>query len=391
VGGTRIPAQQSRVIGYFLLISLVAVIATVVAAIKVPVTLSDARTFGLLAATGIAQAELGRQVERVRQRNSGAMHINLTSVWFLPAALLLPPVLVAALVALLTTHLHVRSWYRAKQVPALRTAGNIGVITLVCYATKAAVVASGTDLAGAIIIGIPTYFVANIALAVPVRRPVRTAIGSGLENVFELATLCLGGFTALALATLPRIAVLMVVPVFILHRAVLVNQLESAARQDSKTDVLNSAGWHRLAHLEKTRAERDGTARFAVLMADLDHFKKINDGYGHLAGDAVLQAVAGLIKSTVRDRDPVGRFGGEEFVVLLCDTAESEARVVAERIRVAISRLQVTFRERTIRGLSVSIGVAMYPVAGVEIEELLHAADAAMYRAKRNGRNQVVA
>ena len=105
-------------------------------------------------------------------------------------------------------------------------------------------------------------------------------------------------------------------PVLVLHRAVLVHQLAEAARTDLKTGLLNAAAWHTQAERALSRNRRDDSPR-GVLVLDLDHFKRVNDTYGHLAGDNVLVAVADALRGEVRDRDLVGRFGGEEFVVLL--------------------------------------------------------------------------
>jgi diguanylate cyclase (GGDEF)-like protein len=127
-------------------------------------------------------------------------------------------------------------------------------------------------------------------------------------------------------------------------------------------------------------------------MVDLDHFKRVNDTYGHLAGDEVLKAVAGTMRRSVRDYDTVGRFGGEEFVVLLPGLRNRDVLATAERIRRAISQLRVPLPDSDIvlSTLSASIGVAVYPDAASGVDELVHAADAALYRAKRAGRNRVV-
>ncbi|AFG37366.1 GGDEF domain-containing protein [Spirochaeta africana] len=126
----------------------------------------------------------------------------------------------------------------------------------------------------------------------------------------------------------------------------------------------------------------------AVLMADIDHFKPINDQYGHAAGDAVLQRVGSLLNSIVRHEDLVGRYGGEEFLVILPETTASSAWTIAERIRIAISKLR--FDELHKHGITISIGLATFPDCGTDSESLLKAADAALYEAKRAGRNQVV-
>jgi diguanylate cyclase (GGDEF)-like protein len=231
-------------------------------------------------------------------------------------------------------------------------------------------------------------------LVLPARREVgrtpEALFGTWSDNGLEVATLCLGALNAVVLATLPGLVVLVFPPLLLLHRTVLVKQLEVAAHRDEKTGLYNTSGWHALA--ERTLA---ATARargtFGLLMLDLDHFKQVNDTYGHLAGDAVLKAVAQSIISAVRGRgDAVGRFGGEEFVVLLPGIAQPDIGAVAERIRRAISALQVPAGQLSITGLSVSIGIAVYPAAGASLQRLLDAADTALYHAKATGRNKVV-
>ena len=128
-------------------------------------------------------------------------------------------------------------------------------------------------------------------------------------------------------------------------------------------------------------------------MIDLDHFKKINDTYGHLTGDDVLAAVAVAITGSVRRGDIVGRFGGEEFVVLLPAIGRADVLGIAERVRQAVGELNLVISTEAgsarVSGLSVSIGVARYPDSGASLDDILRSADAALYRAKDGGRNQV--
>ena len=130
-----------------------------------------------------------------------------------------------------------------------------------------------------------------------------------------------------------------------------------------------------------------------VLLIDLDHFKAINDQYGHLAGDEMLRAVASTLTNEVRTYDLVGRFGGEEFVVLLPGTSEAETVHVAERIRRRISELIIPIGSNGATAefsqLTVSIGIAVFPDHGQDRRDVLHAADMAMYAAKAAGRNRV--
>jgi diguanylate cyclase (GGDEF)-like protein len=181
----------------------------------------------------------------------------------------------------------------------------------------------------------------------------------------------------------------------VLHRAVLVRHLEEAASIDGKTGLLNAVAWHEQAERLLQRSGRADGPR-GVLVLDLDHFKAVNDSHGHLAGDQVLAAVAGALRAEVRDRDLVGRFGGEEFVVLLAGPAAGaagELEAVAERIRRRVADLRVEIPTPdgplTVAGLTVSIGVAVAPAEGADLRTLLQIADTALYAAKRAGRNVV--
>jgi diguanylate cyclase (GGDEF)-like protein len=182
-------------------------------------------------------------------------------------------------------------------------------------------------------------------------------------------------------------------PLLVLHRAVLVKQLEELAITDQKTGLLNATAWHEGAKNELSRASRQGSI-FGVLMVDLDYFKKVNDTYGHLAGDEVLKAIARLLKDEIRDYDSAGRFGGEEFAVLIPDSTAHDIVATAERLRQRVTELDVVAPtdggEAMISGLSASIGVAIYPNSGTTLEQLMLTADSAVYTAKSNGRNQVV-
>ena len=124
---------------------------------------------------------------------------------------------------------------------------------------------------------------------------------------------------------------------------------------------------------------------FSVLLADVDHFKQYNDAHGHLAGDAVLVKVAEIFRKMTRAVDSVARYGGEEFVVMLIEAPIAVAATVAERIRARIAAEGFEGGK-----MSVSIGAAEYPAHGDTPEELIASADAAMYRAKSDGRNRIM-
>ena len=178
----------------------------------------------------------------------------------------------------------------------------------------------------------------------------------------------------------------------LLQRSLRHNRLLQDARLDFKTGLLNTATWQRHAIAEVGRAVRTRTA-LAVVLLDLDRFKLVNDTYGHLAGDQVLKEIASRLNSMLRDYDVAGRFGGEEFSIVLPQTRAVDAIRIAERIRSDIAALSIIVPgaaggERV--HVTVSIGVAALD-SGTErnLDELLAAADAALYRAKRSGRDQV--
>jgi diguanylate cyclase (GGDEF)-like protein len=167
-------------------------------------------------------------------------------------------------------------------------------------------------------------------------------------------------------------------------------QLAAAARTDPKTGLLNATAWQREADAQVTRALR-GSAPLSLLLVDVDHFKQVNDSHGHLVGDDVLRALATELRQQVRESDVVGRFGGEEFTVLLPQTDSDGACRIAERLRSGAGLLSVAADPATDTRISVtvSIGVAVLGEHGSGLFELLAAADLALYRAKEAGRNQV--
>jgi diguanylate cyclase (GGDEF)-like protein len=127
-------------------------------------------------------------------------------------------------------------------------------------------------------------------------------------------------------------------------------------------------------------------APLSLLMCDLDHFKSINDQFGHARGDAVLVAAGRALATSVRASDFVGRYGGEEFLVLLPETDAAAARVIAEKVRAAVAGARGPALERQV---TMSIGLAEFPRHALDADSLQRAADQALYAAKENGRNRV--
>ncbi len=137
------------------------------------------------------------------------------------------------------------------------------------------------------------------------------------------------------------------------------------------------------------QAERT-KASFAILMLDLDHFKKINDSFGHDAGDLVLKEIGQILNSDIRLGDIAARYGGEEFVLLLYDIDAQAAKMKAENLRSAISNLQVKYGAQPVGQITASIGISIYPDDAKSPAELVEAADKALYQAKNKGRNKVI-
>jgi diguanylate cyclase (GGDEF)-like protein len=208
----------------------------------------------------------------------------------------------------------------------------------------------------------------------------------------DLTEMCMAVLSTLAIAISPFTVVVALPLATLLQRSAVHGQLVKDARTDSKTGLLNAATWERAATAEIARAVRT-RSQLAVALLDIDRFKGINDTYGHLTGDEVLKEIAHTLRAALREYDLAGRFGGEEFALLLPQTRAVDAFRIAERIRSAIAGLPIiapgaTGGERV--HVTVSIGVAALDAGSKrEYAELMAAADAALYRAKGCGRDQV--
>ena len=171
-------------------------------------------------------------------------------------------------------------------------------------------------------------------------------------------------------------------------RKVLETELEQMATRDPLTGLLNRREMSRVLDEELQRARRYQRP-MAVLWVDFDHFKDVNDTYGHAAGDSVLRAISRLLLGSVRSVDSIGRFGGEEFVIVLPEMDLEEAQVTGERLRRKVAEEQQPMGNGEAVPLTISVGVAVYPDHGQTASTLCAAADKAMYLAKDRGRNCV--
>ncbi|MGD0108763.1 MAG: GGDEF domain-containing protein [Rhodopila sp.] len=165
-------------------------------------------------------------------------------------------------------------------------------------------------------------------------------------------------------------------------------KLRRLATTDGLTGALNRA--ELLASAQRWMdAKRDVGTKLVVLMIDVDHFKAINDRFGHAGGDRALQHLVTLLRAGIRQHDLVGRLGGEEFAVVLLDSPRQPAEAVAERLRQRVADGTILLGDRVIK-MAISIGLAIQQTTDRSIEQVVGRADEALYRAKRSGRNRVV-
>jgi diguanylate cyclase (GGDEF)-like protein len=180
---------------------------------------------------------------------------------------------------------------------------------------------------------------------------------------------------------------------FWMTTATLTAKLEQMASTDPLTRIYNRRMFLAWCEKELARVRRNGGC-FSVLMLDLDHFKQINDRFGHHTGDEILCAVVEKMQDATRGVDVLGRWGGEEFVVLLHSASSQAAFQVAQRLRLNVEKIQLPIppqseTEGATRKVTVSVGIASYPGADDTVELMLRRADSALYHAKARGRNQV--
>jgi diguanylate cyclase (GGDEF)-like protein len=339
---------------------------------------------------------------------TGGVTRDFTTVWVLPAAILLPPVYAALLPI---PYLLTLQFWVHRGVPH-RMVFTLGSISL-SYAAASAIfrcfpasfagasVGWGTHaltwtlaVAACYVIGgrLQHFFVVGaVKLSNPGVRIWKMEWNSeALQALF--VEIDLGVLITLAVGLGIELVVIALPTVLLVRRFLVFPIIQAQSRMDSKTGLLNVSTWEKEAEAELSRAVRTGNPA-AVALVDIDHFKLVNDTHGHLVGDRVLKAIAEGLTSQSRDYDRAGRFGGEEFVLLLAQTAEHDACKIAQRLRGFIEGLDIPVDDRpdapTLR-VTISIGVtAMARGESYELTDLLAAADSAMYAAKQAGRNQV--
>jgi diguanylate cyclase (GGDEF)-like protein len=367
--------------------------------------LVDLRHLLELSVVAVASVAIGRKVG-MPSHVRGHPYPDLVSVWLFAITLLLPPEYVA-LAALVLVPLLVRG-----VVPTTyRAAFNIGSLALSGLAAhevmrlvggnrtlpEIAQIHGDARRVWAVLAALLAYEAVNVTLvAIAITQiepgvPLRQAFGDANTLATDLTALALGLLAALAWTVAPVLTVAVLPPVVLLQRALIHDELRHAAQTDGRTGLSTAVHWLGLARRAVERAATDRTV-CGLLIIDIDHFKQVNDTWGHLAGDDVLIQMADTLRASVRPGDLIGRLGGEEFGVLLPGTGLVEAAAVAERLRAAVADAEVRVpgpgRRNTVQ-VTISAGVATTLEAGYLVEELTAAADAALYRAKAAGRDRV--
>jgi diguanylate cyclase (GGDEF)-like protein len=385
---------------YVLAIISVGATAAVVAAVLTSWEPGEALLFGGLLLFG------GITVESLRKIGEPAGTIkDAHGVWQLPAAMLLPPfyAIAATIAVFALTQWRVRVTLAYRRVFSVAAIGlSYGAASVVFHTLSrqvstpvrgpAAVVWIAAGAAAAIL----RWAINNILVLAAVRLDdpaarIRDMLGGAGGLAADVTEGSIGVVVALATAITPLVLLLALPLGTMLQRSSRHSQLVQASRTDSKTGLLTVVAWQAEAAVQFARALRT-QEDLAVLMIDIDHFKQVNDTHGHLAGDEVLKKVAQRLQASRRPYDVVGRFGGEEFVLLFPGTSSAQARQLAERHHAQLGQVPVE-----VPGLpaaewphiTVSIGVATSTDGMRDVDDLLRAADAALYQAKNSGRDQI--
>ncbi|WP_250280126.1 GGDEF domain-containing protein [Frankia sp. Cppng1_Ct_nod] len=401
-------ALPPGLVRYIIGVDLLCFTAVLVGLAELPLRIADLLTFGVFVLLGRLAIETSRHLGAPGRRKDEPYR-DLLLTWTLPVALLLPPLYAAVL------HLPLYCVFRSRigPQPGYKRVFNAAALGLsgFCASTVHLALAptqgeyridtlvGSSGRIGALFVAVLTYTVLNrILLHGALRRrhpgrPRRPFGGCGREMIaLDAVEMCSAIVIAVLWTVHPLLMLAATPPALLLQRSLLHAELLQAARTDDKTRLANPAYWHEVAEREVLRIRR-ADRPLSVLIVDIDHFKRVNDRFGHLTGDAVLVAVADALRAATRPRDLVGRFGGEEFVVLLCEVDRDNAVHTAERIRrqVAGMRCRVDSRatETVTVCVTVSVGVATATGADVDLRTLLETADAALYRAKADGRNRV--
>jgi diguanylate cyclase (GGDEF)-like protein len=368
--------------------------------ITVSIRAHDLVLFFALVACSAATVELTRRASE----NTGFVK-DVHAVWELPVAILLP----LAFVPIAPVIRHALTQWRIRRAPLHRRVFTSAAIGLSYFA--AGLVFRPLAEHMGLSIAAPAAHAMSWMLAVAACAVVQWAVNQALvltavkgsdptarlrevqfsrEPMYnDVTELCVAVLVTFCLAN-DLIALAFAFPfVSLLQRSFRHAQLLKDSRADSKTGLLNAATWEREATVEIARAVRTRSP-LALALLDIDRFKAVNDTHGHLVGDEVIKEIASTLTGLLRNYDVAGRFGGEEFALLLPQTRAADAFGIAERVRSSVAGLSIITPGGDRLRVTVSVGVAALDAGSRrEYTELMAAADAALYRAKAGGRDQV--
>jgi len=358
---------------YVGLIPLVALVLGIYAATQTTWHASDLAKFVLLLGCGMVSVAATPRTAYI----PGGMTRDFLTVWVLPVAILLPPVY-----AMLTPiPLQILTQTRVHRGIVYRRVFTVAAFALAYGLASVVFRTFPASFAG------PSIGSGTHALTFTVAVALCEIIGGRGHQL-----LIVGGIKLTIVVAVNAVLAIFAVPTVLLVRRFMMHaQLLAQSRVDTKTGLLNASTWEAEAEVEITRAVRTGSP-LALALVDIDHFKAVNDTYGHLVGDKALRAVTDALRSQLRAYDLAGRFGGEEFAILLPHAREVDALHVAERLRAHIAQMVIPVGDDPDSGpgvrVTISVGVASLDGTSRELTDMLAAADAALYYAKETGRNK---
>jgi len=357
-----------------------------------------------LLACGIIAIESSRSVREAH----GEVVRDLNSVWLLAIAVALPPVFAFMAAWPLMAYKLIRIprlviYRRVFSAATLSLA--YGVASLLFHAIPASVAGTSpkasehalTWTASVAACGLVGWLVNHGLLVVAIKLSdkgvrVRELIGSRESITSDLLELSLAVSLTLVVRINPLLMALALPSVVLCKRSIMRAQLVSHARIDAKTGLLNAGTWQREAEAEFFRALR-GKMPLALAMVNIDHFTDVNDMAGHLVRDQLIRDIADMLKDQLPEHDLIGRFGSEEFAILLPQTNRTEALRISERLRDHIAAEPIAIESGSQEGfvfrLTVSIGVALLNESRRALAELIGAADNALGQARKTGWSKV--
>jgi diguanylate cyclase (GGDEF)-like protein len=404
LGGWDVWALPDPLRSYILAVPLTSLAAVAISGDDTRWQARNAVIFVALLACGAIAVEATRTVKEVH----GALSRDLQTVWYLTIAITLPPVYAFAAPMLLTVY---KLWRMPRMIVHRRVFSN-STISLaygcasIIFRSFPGRLASETPGTGRHVLvwtlavaacGLVAWLINCTLVLVAIKLSdsgarIREFMGTRESITSDLVELSLAVSLSLVVAINPVLMVL-ALPSIILYRRYLMHaQLMAHARMDAKTGLLNTATWQREATAEFARALRT-RAPLALAMVDIDHFKDVDETAGHLVRDQLLRDIAGMLKDQLPEHDLIGRFGSEEFAILLTQTDRNEAKRISERLRDHIAGEPIAIESGNQAGfvfrLTVSIGVAALNESRRALAELIGAADSALEQARSTGWNKV--